>query len=189
MKKYRLTDEMTKLYGRSLYRIEALRDFADVKKGDKGGWIEKEQNLSHFGDSWVYEGSTVYGNANVSENAKVFGSVKVFGNARVHGDCMVCGVAQVFGRAKVFGNATVLGDAFLCLESSIFWVSNIGSRLDTITVFKCSDGLVKVTCGYFYGTIKEFAERVERVHGNNKYGREYKAVIELIKIHFDLNGE
>ena len=54
--KYELTEE-TK-YG--LYRIEALKDFGNVKKGDKGGWIEKEANLSQDGDCWVYGDAEVY---------------------------------------------------------------------------------------------------------------------------------
>ncbi|MDE5977041.1 MAG: hypothetical protein K2G70_01045 [Turicibacter sp.] len=33
----------------TLYRIRALRDFGDVKQGDVGGYIEKEENLSHEG--------------------------------------------------------------------------------------------------------------------------------------------
>lgn len=38
-KKYRLLERDTKkVDGRTLYRVEALRDFADEKKGDKGGY-------------------------------------------------------------------------------------------------------------------------------------------------------
>jgi hypothetical protein len=36
-----------------LYRIKAVRDFSDVKKGDIGGYVESEDNLSHEGDCWV----------------------------------------------------------------------------------------------------------------------------------------
>ena len=43
MKKYKLTDESITIYGRRLYRIEALIDFSDVEKGDKGGFIESEK--------------------------------------------------------------------------------------------------------------------------------------------------
>lgn len=32
MKKYKLTDETMHIYGRTLYRIEAVKEFADVKK-------------------------------------------------------------------------------------------------------------------------------------------------------------
>lgn len=47
-KKYRLLKDDTIIVGgKTLYRIEALRDFADVKKGDKGGYVEEEEMLSH----------------------------------------------------------------------------------------------------------------------------------------------
>ena len=49
-KKYKLTDETIEVNGKTLYRIEALKDFSNVKKGDKGGFIEKEKNLSHLGN-------------------------------------------------------------------------------------------------------------------------------------------
>lgn len=39
-KKYRLLENDTiTINGRTLYRIEALRYFADVEKGDKGGYV------------------------------------------------------------------------------------------------------------------------------------------------------
>ena len=48
--KYKLTEESISYFGKTLYRIEALKDFANVKKGDKGGYIEKEDNLSQRGN-------------------------------------------------------------------------------------------------------------------------------------------
>lgn len=45
-KKFRLTNETINFNDVTLYRIEALRDFSDIKVGDKGGYIEKEGNLS-----------------------------------------------------------------------------------------------------------------------------------------------
>ena len=67
-KKYKLTEETIKVYDKTLYRIEALRDFGDVKKGDKGGFLEKEDNLSQSGDCWVYGNARVYNNAVVYDN-------------------------------------------------------------------------------------------------------------------------
>ena len=52
-KKYKLTDECITFDDRKLYRIEALIDFGWVKKGDKGGFIESEKNLSHFNNCWI----------------------------------------------------------------------------------------------------------------------------------------
>lgn len=80
-KKFRLLEDDTiTVGGRTLYRIEALRDFVDVKKGDKGGYVESENNLSHIGNCWVY------GNARVFGKDRVFGNVCVYGKARVFGD-------------------------------------------------------------------------------------------------------
>ena len=76
-KKYILTEETKELFGRTLYRIEAARDFSDVKKGDKGGWIESEKNLSHERNAWVYDDAMVSGDALVYGNAEVSGDAKV----------------------------------------------------------------------------------------------------------------
>ena len=60
--KFKLTAEKKEWFGITLYRIEALIDFNDVKKGDKGGFLEKESNLSQVsGNAWVYGDARVYG--------------------------------------------------------------------------------------------------------------------------------
>ena len=78
MKKYELTEETVTVYGKTLYRIRAVRDFGSVKTGEFGGYIEKEENLSHFGNAWVYGNAKVYGDARVSGNAWVYGNAEVF---------------------------------------------------------------------------------------------------------------
>lgn len=65
IKKYKMTGETKEFYGRTLHRIEALRSFCNVKKGDKGGWIEIDKNLSQEGNCWVYHDARVFGNAKV----------------------------------------------------------------------------------------------------------------------------
>ena len=63
LKKYELTEQHPDT---GLYCIKALRDFGNVAKGDIGGWIEGEKNLSHEGYAWVYGNARVYGDAWVS---------------------------------------------------------------------------------------------------------------------------
>lgn len=111
MKKYKLTDEYITIGRYKLYRIEALKDFSWVKKGDKGGFIESEENLSHFNNCWIYGDAKVYGNAMVFENAKILNNSKVSGYAWVYGNAIVYSNALVYDRAKVFGNASVHGSA------------------------------------------------------------------------------
>ena len=52
--KFKLTDEFKTVLGTKLFRIEATASFGNVNKGDKGGWVEKESNLSQDGNAWVY---------------------------------------------------------------------------------------------------------------------------------------
>ena len=60
-KKYKLTSETKEWCGITLHRIEYLKDFADVEKGKKGGWVEKEENLSQEGNARVSGNAWVYG--------------------------------------------------------------------------------------------------------------------------------
>ena len=83
MKKYKLTDKTITFCGETLYRIEALKDFPNVKKGDKGGFVQSEANLSHHGRCWVYDGAKVFEKAFVCENAIVCGCAIVCGDAVV----------------------------------------------------------------------------------------------------------
>ncbi len=64
-KKYELTTETKTFFDRTLYRIKAVRSFGVVKAGVLGGFIEKEENLSHEGNAWVYSDAWVSGNAQV----------------------------------------------------------------------------------------------------------------------------
>jgi len=109
--KYRLTDEKMLWRGRTLYRIQALEDFGNIKAGDKGGWVENERNLSQEGCCWVYDNARVFDYAIVFDSAKVFDSANVFGSARVYGSAEVRGYAQVFASAEVFNYAIVFNSA------------------------------------------------------------------------------
>ena len=125
-KKYKLTDETINLNGATLYRIEALKDFGEIKKGDKGGFIESENNLAHEGDAWVSDNAHVYGDACVFDNARVYnnafvsGYAQVYGNARVYGNAWLYDNTRVCGYSWVADNARVYGDANVCDDSSVF---------------------------------------------------------------------
>ena len=110
-KKYKLTDETINLCGKKLFRIKALKDFEDVKKGDKGGFIEDEHNLSHDGNSWVYG------------NAMVDGNAMVYGDACVYGDAWVCGNIKIENNFDyiVFKNWWSSGRYFTWTRSNDMW--------------------------------------------------------------------
>jgi hypothetical protein len=95
MKKYELLDNDTKTQnGVTLRRVRALRSFGSIEEGELGGFIEKEENLSHEENAWVY------GDAWVSGDARVYVDARVYGDARVEGDAdwLLVGPAKSSGR-------------------------------------------------------------------------------------------
>lgn len=77
-KKYEIVKSESIVHkGRTLYRIKALKTFCVactamsivVKKGELGGFVESENNLSQEGTCWIYGKAKVYGDAKVSDGA------------------------------------------------------------------------------------------------------------------------
>jgi len=60
-------------------------------------------------------------------------------------------------------------------------ISKIGSRNDTTTFFRSKLG-IEVSCGCFLGTIDQFADKVDRAHGDNVHGKAYHLAIEIAKL-------
>ena len=114
--------------GPKLYRIRALKDFGDVNKGDLGGYVEGEHNLSNYGDCWIYdnscvfEGSFIDDSAKVKEDSLISSAAVLVGNSIVKGGSMVRSQAYIgdnvvidncvaiFHRAYIFGNSVIKDD-------------------------------------------------------------------------------
>lgn len=130
--KYEILPEVYLWEGRKLYRIRALRTFSNVGKGEIGGFIEKEMNLGHSGNCWVYAGAKVCDNSVVSKNAKVRGHAVVREGAIVGGNCVVEDNAIVEGDATVgqkviiAGRARVTGDAWVSRAYKIEGTAVVG---------------------------------------------------------------
>ena len=193
IKKFKLTDETIIVDSKTLYRIEALRDFGDVKKGDKGGFIEKEENLSQSDNCWVYDDAKVFGNAEVYYDAIVRDNAIVRDDARVYGDAMVYEKAKIYGNAKVSGNAVVFGDAVVCgkaevCDKAIICGNAIVANDSDYIVFKNwwssgryftwtkSNNMWKVGC--FYGSGKQLINKAYM--DSELSGREYERVVRYV---------
>ena len=186
-KKYKLTEETINVDGRTLYRIEALRDFGNVKKGDKGGFIENENNLTQYGKCWVYDNAevsgyaivhdnaTVSGNAKVSGNAMVYENAKVYGNAKVSGNAIVYGDAEVCGKAEVCDNAEICGNAIIANDSDYIVFKNWWSSGRYFTWTK-SNNMWKVGC--FYGSGKQLINKAYM--DSELSGNEYERVVRYV---------
>lgn len=186
MKKFELTTDRIEENGTILYRIKALIDFWDVKAGDLGGYVEKEENLSQYGSAWVSDNAFVLGNARVSDNAWVCGDTLVCGNAQVYDNAWVSGNAQVCGNTWVCDNAHIYGNARVYDNADYIYLNGFGFHSHSTTMFRGENENIYVSCGYFSGTLQEFESKVKETHGNNKFAREYLALIEAAKIHFEV---
>lgn len=188
-KKYRLLENDTKVVdGKTLYRIEALKDFTNVKKGDKGGYVEKEENLSHEGNCWVFDNARVFDDACVYEEARVYGESWVYGKAcvsgaacvdgkaRVYGESWVYGEAQIYGDARVYGAACVFGNARIRGTADYYVGKNVWSSGRYFTYTR-SNKMWKVGC--FYGTGEGLIAKAYR--DSEVSGREYERVVKYVE--------
>ena len=199
-KKYKLTDESINFCGRKLYRIEALKDFSDVEKGEKGGFVENERNLSQENNCWIYDDAKVFDNASVfgnaivgenacikdnarvfenaivSGNAKIYGYAKIYGIALIYENAIVCENAKVYEFAKVYSNAEIFSDATVISDSDYIIFKNWWSSGRCFTWTR-SNNMWKVGC--FYGTGKELIEKAYK--DSELSGREYERVVKYVE--------
>lgn len=126
-KKYELTKE--KYYDSRVqavvYRIKALRDFGNVKKGDLGGFVANENNLSHANTCWIYDNAIVCGESKVCEGAEVRGAAVVCGTSTIWESTRIFENAYVYNSvirgSKIHGNASVN-------NAEVFWGAEVKDR-------------------------------------------------------------
>ena len=162
-KKFILTDKFViNSFGIKLFQIKCTKSFKYAQKGDFGGYVEKEGNLDQKNDAWV------------SGNARVFGNARVSSNARVSGD------------AWVSGNAWVSGDADIENDNEHCGFDGFGSCNRHTHAYMTKEKKVEIICGCFRGSIEEFEKKVEETHSGTVYEKQYKSIINVIKIKFGL---
>ncbi|HGD3175327.1 TPA: hypothetical protein ACIOB6_002035 [Streptococcus agalactiae] len=159
MKKYELLkDDTIEVAGKTLFRIKALISFKDIRKGEIGGYVEAERNLSQSDNAWVT------GNAWVCDDACVTGNAHVSGNA--------C----VTGNARVSDNAWVSGNAWVETSNDYIVFKNNWSSFRWFTYTK-SNKMWRVGC--FYGTGDELIK--EAYADSEESGRKYELYVNLVK--------
>lgn len=210
-KKYKLTDETIEFNGVKLYRIEALRDFGCVKKGDKGGFVQSERNLSHFGHCWIFDDAKAYGDSVVSVNAELLdmaqicdyaiatGCSRILNRAIVHQGAMIRGSVTICNGSSVGGNASVVGEAKVIEFSKVEGSSVVNGHAEI------SDAIIRRSSDYmvfknWWSSLRHFTwtrsnnmwkvgcfygtgeELIEKAYKDSELsGREYKRVVEYVE--------
>ena len=137
-RKYELTNISMEFGERTLYRIRALKDFADVKTGDLGGWVSSENNLSQKGECWIYDEAKCMDNARMYDDSCMYGYSEMYDSSRMHGDSKMYNYSEMhnssrmYGYSKMYdssemhdsstmyGNSIMYGNSMMCGYSKMF---------------------------------------------------------------------
>ena len=199
MKKYEiLMDEENTIEwnGHILHRIKALKDFRNVRKGDIGGYVQKEKNLSQEGNCWIYDNakamdsSRIYDNSEMHDNSVMHENSIMFDNSEIHDssimhdNCRMYNDSRMYGDSKLNNKAKLYGKLFSKVDDFIE-IQNPQGRLVTC-IIKGDNVLYNVGCQREINE-KTFRWRIENEDGGlkqNPHRAYYYKIIEMAKLYF-----
>lgn len=151
MHKYRLSDAQRAFSYQEngvkknilLRQIIALRDFSDVKAGERGGWIDDISALSQDGNCWIYDenslafsGTAISGNVRITQPCLIHDNVRITNNVWIdqaelsHGvkisdnvtvqNAIVRGHCHLFGDARILHHSEIVAARGLTVENDQF---------------------------------------------------------------------
>ena len=181
-----------------LYRIKALYSFSDVRKGDIGGYVKSEYNLSHNGNCWIYNDAQVIERATIEDNVRVCNNAVVKGFSLIHDsveileNALISGYSSIYDHAVISGNSKVK-DVVLTGIVSIQGNAEIDGNKDmliiqgfiygsaVLTAYKSAGNKISIEFLDRLYNLEEFIEKFVKNYGE-KYKQEINLVAELIKL-------
>lgn len=121
--KFELTTDTINYEGETLYRIRALEDFADVKKGDLGGYVASTNNIPNVAPhtAWVYDDSILAGTSMIVGSGKVMNSSILKGDASITDGAIVTDRSVIKDKSVVIGSVRIFNKAVIrdaaCIKS------------------------------------------------------------------------
>lgn len=150
----------------NLYLIKALIDIPkwDVEKGETGGMIEHEGNLSQDGDGWIGKGSFVKGSSSVinglvSGHSSLLEAVilknGVVRGTKLKGDILIDG-SILFDNSEVYGDSSFSGRGYI--SDSVIANGNFDNQ------FKVKNSKIDAENGCRFEGISHFTNAIINVH-------------------------
>ena len=206
-KKYELTDITMEYSGRILYRIRALKDFADVKAGDLGGWVSSEYNLSQYDNCWVYDNamcmdrSRMYGDSAMYDYSKMYNYSTMYDSSimldySVMYDCSTMyDNTEMHDNSKMYDDSAMYGDSMLKDEEKLYGelISKVDKFIDIsnpkgkIVTGVLKNGEILFNVGNLSEINKE--EFLDILYNGNEIteesfnGEEYLKIIDMIELY------
>lgn len=114
MKKYEIIKtDYIEYKNRKLFRIKAIRNFSYIRKGELGGYVQNENNLSHAGECWAFDNSKILDNAIVKDNAQICDDVILQDNAIVEDNAFIAGTMSIKDDVIIKGDAQINGNGVI----------------------------------------------------------------------------
>ena len=200
--------------GRTLHRIRALKDFRNVRKGDTGGYVENEYNLSQEGDCWIYDEAKAMDNSRIYDNSVMYNYSVMYDYSEIHDSSIMHDNGRMYNNSRMYdyseihdssimhdngrmyNDSEMYGDSELNNKAKLYGkliskvddfieIQNPQGRLVTC-VRKGDKVLYNVGC---QGEIDEetFRWRIENEDGGleeNPHRKYYYKIIEMAKLYF-----
>ena len=99
--------------GHTLHRIRALRDFGDIKKGDIGGFVENENNLSHKGNCWIYD------DAKAMDDSIMYDNSRIYDKSELHDDSVMYNYTRMYDYSELHNNSIMNDDSAMYDNSTM----------------------------------------------------------------------
>ena len=107
-------------YGRILHRIRALKDFYGVKKGDVGGFVQTEDNLSQYGNCWIYDDAICMDNARVCNSAKMYNRSCMYNNSKMLDNSIMYDYSRMYDNTMMYDNSKMFDNSIMFDNSRMF---------------------------------------------------------------------
>ena len=143
------------------------------------GWVGENARISE--NAWVGENARISENAWVGENARISENAWIGKNAWIKENARIGEGAWIGKGARIGENARIGEGAEIKSIYDYMTVGGIGSRQGMTTFYRCKDGLIRVNCGCFNGTLDDFKAKVHKTHAGTIHERAYMAAIHMAK--------
>ena len=148
------------------------------------------------GHASIHDHAKIDGNACVYDNARVGGYALVYEHAKigdysqVHGNVIISGNAEIYGHSLIGGKAHISAEAYTLSSADYLCFDGFGPDHESITFFKCNEGTILTVCNGFDGhfILEDFCRKIEKEYKGGLYQKEYRAAVDVAKIHFGITN-
>ena len=97
--------------GRTLHRIRALKDFRNVRKGDTGGYVENEYNLSQEGDCWIYDEAKAMDNSRMYDNSVMYDYSEMYDYSTMYNNSRMYDYSEIHDSSIMHDNGRMYNNS------------------------------------------------------------------------------